>query len=246
MSSEVFPSYTEAEVFADRCVHAVGVTTGFIAAIALVLMALERLPTGAAATIVIYASAYSPCCTSRPLQSSRGQSAGFGARDHAAIFIILAATYTPFAVTRICGTTGMALHAAVWGIALAGAAAKLIAPHRVARLSTLWYLAQGWTCVLTIQPLLSALSPTAFVLLLAGGVLYTVGVAIHLSERVTYHNAIWHGFVLVASACHFAAVMDAVVLGWGGAPQRVGEGRGGPHSLERTGNRLFPVPLRVS
>jgi hemolysin III len=68
-------------------------------------------------------------------------------------------------------------------------------------------------CVLTIQPLLSALSPTAFVLLLAGGGLYTVGVAFHLSERLAYHNAIWHGFVLVASACHFAAVMDAVVLG---------------------------------
>ena len=103
--------------------------------------------------------------------------------------------------------------AAVWGIALAGAAAKLIAPHRVASVSTMLYLAQGWTCIFTMQPLLAALSPTAMVLLLAGGVLYTVGAVFHLSERIAYHNAIWHSFVLVAAACHFVAVLDAVVLG---------------------------------
>ena len=64
----------------------------------------------------------------------------------------------------------------------------------------------------TVQPLLAALSPTAMTLLIVGGLLYTVGVAFHLAERLPYNNAIWHGFVLVASACHFAAVMDAVVL----------------------------------
>jgi hemolysin III len=133
--------------------------------------------------------------------------------DHAAIFIKIAATYTPFAVAKMGGTVGLVLLAAVWGIALAGAAAKLIAPHRVASMSTLLYLAQGWLCVLTMQPLLSALSPTAMILLLVGGVLYTVGVIFHRWERLSYHNAIWHGFVLVASACHFGAVLDAVVLG---------------------------------
>jgi hemolysin III len=208
VSCEVFPSYTEAEVFADRCVHAVGVTTGFIAAITLIISALKQLPTGAATAVVIYAlGMLAMFCFSAAYNLSRGPKRWLWRRcDHAA-------TYAPFAVVKMGGTTGIALLAAVWGIALAGVAAKLIAPHRVASLSTLWYLAQGWTCVLTIQPLLSALLPTAFVLLLAGGGLYTVGVAFHLSERLAYHNAIWHGFVLVASACHFAAVMDAVVLG---------------------------------
>lgn len=215
MSREVFPTYTEAEVFADRCVHAVGVTTGFVAAITLVIIALTHLPTGAASAVVIYAlGMLAMFCFSAAYNISRGPRRWLWRRcDHAAIFIKIAATYTPFAVAKMGDTTGFALLAAVWGIALAGAAAKLIAPHRVAGISTLWYLAQGWTCVLTVQPLLNALSPTAFVLLLAGGVLYTVGVAFHLSERLTYHNAIWHAFVLVASACHFAAVMEAVVLG---------------------------------
>ena len=110
------------------------------------------------------------------------------------------------------GTIGFALLGTVWGIALAGAAAKLLVPQRFGRMSYVLYLAQGWTCLFTVRPLLSVLSPTAMLLLLVGGVLYTVGVVFHLSERLRYHNAIWHGFVLTASACHFAAVLDAVVL----------------------------------
>ena len=215
MSDDAFPTYTEAEVFADRCVHAVGVTAGFIAAITLVIVALKQLPTDAATAVVIYAlGMLAMFCFSAAYNLSRGPKRWLLRRcDHAAIFIKIAATYTPFAIAKMGGTEGIVLLAAVWGIALAGAAAKLIAPHRIASVSPLIYLAQGWTCIFTMQPLLAALSPTAMVLLLAGGVLYSVGAVFHLSERIAYHNAIWHGFVLVASACHFGAVLDAVVLG---------------------------------
>ena len=215
MGDDAFPTYTEAEVFADRCVHAVGITAGFIAAITLVIVALKQLPTDAATAVVIYAlGMLAMFCFSAAYNLSRGPKRWLLRRcDHAAIFIKIAATYTPFAIAKMGGTVGIVLLAAVWGIALAGAGAKLIAPHRVARMSTLIYLAQGWTCIFTMQPLLAALSPTAMVLLLAGGVLYSVGAVFHLSERIPYHNAIWHAFVLVASACHFGAVLDAVVLG---------------------------------
>ena len=215
MSDDAFPTYTEAEVFADRCVHAVGVTAGFIAAITLVIVALKQLPTDAATAVVIYAlGMLAMFCFSAAYNLSRGPKRWLLRRcDHAAIFIKIAATYTPFAIAKMGGTEGIVLLAAVWGIALAGAAAKLIAPQRIASVSTLIYLAQGWTCIFTMQPLLAALSPTAMVLLLVGGVLYTVGVVFHRAERLSYHNAIWHGFVLVASACHFVAVLDAVVLG---------------------------------
>jgi hemolysin III len=215
MGDDAFPTYTEAEVFADRCVHAVGVTAGFIAAITLVIVGLKQLPTDAATAIVIYAlGMLAMFCFSAAYNLSRGPKRWLLRRcDHAAIFIKIAATYTPFAVAKMGDTEGFVLLAAVWGIALAGAAAKLIAPQRIASVSTLIYLAQGWTCIFTMQPLLAALSPTAMVLLLAGGVLYSVGAVFHLSGRIAYHNAIWHGFVLVASACHFVAVLDAVVLG---------------------------------
>jgi hemolysin III len=209
MSDDAFPTYTEAEVFADRCVHAVGVTAGFIAAITLVIVALKQLPTDAATAVVIYAlGMLAMFCFSAAYNLSRGPKRWLLRRcDHAAIFIKIAATYTPFAIAKMGGTEGVVLLAVVWGIALAGAAAKLIAPHRIASVSTLIYLAQGWTCIFTMQPLLAALSPTAMVLLLAGGVLYSVGAVFHLSERIAYHNAIWHGFVLAAAVCHYIAVM---------------------------------------
>jgi len=215
MGDDAFPTYTRAEELADAIVHAIGVTAGAIAAIILVIIALEQLPTDAATAVVIYAlGMLAMFCFSAAYNLSRGPKRWLLRRcDHAAIFIKIAATYTPFAIAKMGGTEGVVLLAAVWGIALAGAAAKLIAPHRIASVSTLIYLAQGWTCIFTMQPLLAALSPTAMVLLLAGGVLYSVGAVFHLSERIAYHNAIWHGFVLVASACHFGAVLDAVVLG---------------------------------
>jgi hemolysin III len=214
VSDDVFPSYTRAELMADACVHAIGVTAGFIAAIVLVAIALEHLPADAAASVVIYAlGMLAMFCFSAAYNLSRGPRRWLLRRcDHAAIFIKIAATYTPFAAAKMGGSIGFALLAAVWGIALAGAAVKLLAPQYFARRSYLLYLAQGWACVFTMQPLLAALSPTAMTLLLAGGVLYTVGVVFHLRERLPYHNAIWHGFVLVASGCHFAAVLDAVVL----------------------------------
>jgi hemolysin III len=214
MSDDVFPTYTEAEVKADACVHAIGVTAGFIAAITLVTVALMHLPTNAATAVVIYAlGMLAMFCFSAAYNLSRGPKRWLLRRcDHAAIFIKIAATYTPFAAAKMGGTVGFALLAAVWGIALAGAAAKLIAPAQLGRASYLLYLVQGWACVFTMQPLLATLSPMAMTLLLVGGALYTVGVVFHLRERLPYHNAIWHGFVLVASACHFGAVLDAVVL----------------------------------
>jgi hemolysin III len=214
MGDDVFPTYTEAEVKADAIVHAIGVTAGCIAAITLVVIALQQLPTTAATAVAVYAfGMLAMFCFSAAYNLSRGPKRWLLKRcDHAAIFIKIAATYTPFAAAKMGGTTALLLLAAVWGIALAGAAAKLIVPQRVASVSTLLYLAQGWMCIFSMQPLLAALSPTAMTLLLVGGVLYSVGVVFHLSERLPYHNAIWHGFVLVASACHFGAVLDAVVL----------------------------------
>lgn len=214
MSDDVFPSYTRAEVIADACVHAIGVIAGTIAAIILVTIALAHLPTGAATAVVIYAlGMLAVFCFSAAYNLSRGPRRWLLRRcDHAAIFVKIAATYTPFAAVKMGGILGFALLGTVWGIALAGAAAKLFMPQRLARASYVLYLAQGWACVFTMQPLLTALSPTAMTLLIVGGLLYTVGVVFHLASQMRYSNAIWHGFVLIASACHFAAVMDAVVL----------------------------------
>ena len=212
--SASFPSYSRAELIADGAVHAVGVIASLAAAAILVAVALTHLPAGAAMSVMIYcAGMLAVFCCSAAYNLSSGPRRWLLQRfDHAAIYVKIAATYTPFAAIKMGGTAGFALLAVVWGVALLGAAAKLTIPGQFVRTSYVLYLAQGWACVFTLQPLLASLSATTALLLVIGGVLYTVGVVFHLWQRLPYNNAIWHGFVLVASACHFGAVVEAVVL----------------------------------
>lgn len=212
--THIFPSYSKGELIADGCIHAISVTLGLIAAAGLVAMALIELPLAAATSVIIYsAGMLAVFCASAAYNLYRGPRRWLLRRlDHAAIYVKIAATYTPFAAIKMGGPAGFALLGVVWGIAVLGAATKLLAPAQMVRTSYVLYLVQGWACVFTLQPLLAALSTTAMALLVAGGVLYTVGVVFHLWSRLSYHNAIWHGFVLAGSACHFGAVLDAVVL----------------------------------
>lgn len=130
--------------------------------------------------------------------------------DHAAIFVMIAGSYTPFALV-VGGRTGHMLLAAVWAIAAVGVAIKLRYPRRFDKLSVLLYLSQGWIVLLALNSITAALSNRALSLLVAGGVVYTVGVAFHLMERLLFHNVIWHIFVLGGAACQFAAIRDAVM-----------------------------------
>jgi hemolysin III len=99
---------------------------------------------------------------------------------------------------------GMVLLGVVWAITAFGATAK--------RTSYVLYLVQGWAVLAAFNSLVPAVSGRVLILLVVGGCLYTVGVVFHLWEKLPYHNAIWHGFVLLASLCHFAAIVDAVGL----------------------------------
>lgn len=130
--------------------------------------------------------------------------------DHAAIFVMIAGSYTPFALV-VGGRAGHMLLAAVWAIAAVGVVIKLRYPRRFDRLSVLLYLSQGWIVLLALDSITAALSNRALSLLVAGGVVYTVGVAFHLMERLLFHNVIWHIFVLGGAACQFAAIRDAVM-----------------------------------
>ena len=130
--------------------------------------------------------------------------------DHAAIFVMIAGSYTPFALV-VGGRAGHMLLAAVWAIAAVGVVIKLRYPRRFDRLSVLLYLSQGWIVLLALDSITAALSNRALSLLVAGGVVYTVGVAFHLMERLLFHNVIWHIFVLGGAACQFVAIRDAVM-----------------------------------
>ena len=126
--------------------------------------------------------------------------------DHAAIFIMIAATYTPLAMNRLGAPYGGMILAAIWCSASFGVAMKILFPRRFEVLSIALYLAMGWLIVTVIQPLHAAMGATDFWLLVAGGLVYSAGVAFYLIERIPYHKAIWHGFVLVAAVLQFSAI----------------------------------------
>jgi hemolysin III len=126
--------------------------------------------------------------------------------DHSAIFIMIAATYTPFAANRLAPPAGDIILAAVWLCASIGIALKLLFPRRFEHASIALYIAMGWMIVTVIKPLHASVAAVDFWLLMAGGLVYSAGIAFYLIERIPFHKAIWHGFVLVAAVLHFTAI----------------------------------------
>ncbi|MFN3310632.1 MAG: PAQR family membrane homeostasis protein TrhA [Thermomonas sp.] len=127
--------------------------------------------------------------------------------DHCAIYLLIAGTYTPFTLVGLRGVVGWWLFGAIWVLALAGVVFKLFYTGRFRRLSTLIYLAMGWLVVVAAGPLLRALDAATLGWLLAGGVAYTLGTLFYLRPRMRWSHAIWHGFVIAGSVCHYISVM---------------------------------------
>jgi hemolysin III len=126
--------------------------------------------------------------------------------DHAAIFIMIAATYTPFAANRLGEPAGNIILGLIWFCATIGVAMKMLFPRRFEMASVAFYIAMGWTILAVVQPLSAHVAAADLWLLLSGGVVYCAGVAFYLTERIPFHKAIWHGFVLAAAILQFAAI----------------------------------------
>jgi hemolysin III len=130
--------------------------------------------------------------------------------DHSAIYVLIAGTYTPFALGVLGGAWGWTLFGLVWGLALAGIAAKLTLGFRFPLASTLLYLAMGWIGVVAARPLMQSLTPAELTWIVAGGLVYTAGVPFYLWKKRPYAHAVWHLFVLGGVACHFVAVLSVM------------------------------------
>ena len=127
--------------------------------------------------------------------------------DHAAIYGLIAGTYTPFALGALRGPLGATVLTVTWTLAALGIALKLKDGFRHPLLSTALYLLMGWLAVLIIHPLVVGIGWTGFGWLAAGGMFYSLGVIFYLWEQLSYSHAWWHGFVLAGSACHYVAVL---------------------------------------
>lgn len=126
--------------------------------------------------------------------------------DHSCIYLLIAGSYTPFTVLVLKGTWGWGLFIFAWMFAIVGIALKLLITRRYPLVETLLYLAMGWAAVVAVAPLKQSLPPKGFALLIAGGLLYSVGTVFYMLRRLPYHHGIWHIFVMAGSACHFFSV----------------------------------------
>ncbi|HEX4157035.1 MAG TPA: hemolysin III family protein [Rhizomicrobium sp.] len=198
--------YTRAEYAVDAVIHVVGVLFAINGGLWL-LFHVTGL--SVVASVSVYCAGLFAMLTVSALYNlwPHGNTREWLRRfDHAAIFIMIAATYTPFAVNRLQAPASGTILGLIWFGATVGVILKMLFPRRFEIASVTLYLGLGWLVVTVIKPLSVALATVDFRLLVAGGLVYSAGVVFYLSERIPYHKAIWHGFVLVAVILHFTAI----------------------------------------
>ena len=213
-SSDRYPGqiswdYDRAEIIADGVVHAIGLCLGFVGAVTIVVIAvrIERIEV---TPILIYVIGLITMLTLSaaynmwPVSPAKWVLRRF---DHSAIYLLIAGTYTPFLVQMKNVLASAGLGIGVWLSAVIGIALKLALPGRFDRLTVVLFLLLGWSGLIAYDSLVSALPSASLWLLGIGGILYSVGALFHVWRGLRFQNAIWHGFVLLAASCHYAAVI---------------------------------------
>ena len=127
--------------------------------------------------------------------------------DHCAIFLLIAGSYTPFTLGVLRGPWGWTLLTIVWVLAVAGIAMKVVAGHRHWWLSMVLYVVMGWLAIVAVKPILALVPLPGILLILAGGVAYSGGLAFFAAHRLRYNHFIWHLFVMAGTVCHYLAVL---------------------------------------
>jgi len=202
------------EEIANSLTHGVGALLAIGGLVVLVMLAALRgdvwhvvsCSIYGASMVILYTASTLYHAVSRPRAKATLQ-----VFDHAAIFLLIAGTYTPFTLVSLQGPWGWSIFGTVWGLAIAGIVLEIAYPRRWPARSLSLYVAMGWVVVVAVKPLLAALPPGGLILLVLGGLAYTVGIGFYAAKRLPYGHAIWHLFVLAGTVLHFFAVLLYVV-----------------------------------
>lgn len=203
-----YPIYSRGERIADGAMHVAGIGFAIIGTIALIVWATGQTSAGTIAGLSVYGALLigsfvaSACYHFTPWERPRPILRRI---DHAAIYLKIAGTYTPL-VILIGSAFAYGILAVVWGLAAFGAVMKLFFWGRPGRWGVGLYLGLGWMSVVLIGSLFAVVPTAAVVLMGLGGLVYTLGAVLFSLDGLRYQNAIWHGFVLAASICFFAAI----------------------------------------
>jgi len=212
MTSPITWNYDRGETIADAVVHTLGIALAVAGAALLAIIAARQGTTTEVAAVTIYLAGllamvgFSAAYNLWPVSPVKWWLRRF---DHSAIYLLIAATYTAF-MLPMHGTAPIVILAILWAVALAGMAIKLFWPGRFDRTSVGLYLSMGWSGVFAFKLVAAAFAPVTLALIGTGGALYSAGVVFHAWRSLRFQNAIWHGFVLTAALCHYAAVVTSL------------------------------------
>jgi hemolysin III len=202
------------EEFANSVTHGIGLGLSVAGFAALLVLAIVRGGAWQIVSCAIYGVSlicvYASSTLYHSLRSQRVKHI-LKVFDHSAIFLLIAGTYTPFLLVNLRGGWGWSLLGIVWGLAAAGIVLKFWFVDRYPILSTGGYVLMGWLALIALKPLLQAVPTIGLIWLLAGGLMYTLGVAFYAWKRIPYNHVIWHLFVMAGSACHYFAVVYSVI-----------------------------------
>ena len=201
--------YSPAEERLNILSHALGL---LLSVVGLVLLIVKAASLGTplhvvsfaifgASLVILYAASTIYHSTDDPSRRTKLRTV-----DHAAIYILIAGTYTPFTLAVLSGTVGWTLFGVSWGMAVTGIVLKLFYTGRFNILSTSMYVFMGWVIVFAVKPLMAALPEEGIFWLFAGGIAYTVGAISYSIKKIPFGHAVFHFFVLAGSACHFISV----------------------------------------
>ncbi len=189
--------------------HAFGLVLSVLALVFLILKAFEKgnilliasfIIFGVSMVLLYAASTFYHSATNSRLRNR------LNILDHASIYVLIAGTYTPFALVTLNGFTGTLIMIVVWAMAITGVILKLFFTGRYQLLSTIMYVVMGWVIIFAIKPLVNNLSTEGLWWLFSGGISYTLGAALFMIDRIPYNHAIFHLFVLGGTFCHFMAI----------------------------------------
>lgn len=203
-------SYTRGEERANWVTHAIGIVASAFGLVWLIGFSHLRGDAWHVVSFTVFGVSLLVLYTASTLYHSQRSDPAkqrFRKLDRAAIYFLIAGTYTPFLLTELRGPFGWTLFGVIWVLCGAGAFFQLFAGERTRFPSTLAYLVLGWLIIVAAGPLLKEVPPGGLWLLLAGGLCYTAGVVFYRWQRLRYHHAVWHAFVLGGSTCHYCAIL---------------------------------------
>jgi hemolysin III len=206
---------TRLEKLVDGWLHGVALGLFTLAVFAALGLAIWQGGLGMASAVAVYAICVITmlgCSMAYNLAENHKRKSLLRRFDHAAIFLMIAGTYTPFTTLRFDGAWAISMTTIVWALALIGAAGKLFLPGLAKRIWIVFYVVMGWLVLAAMGPLVEGVPLAGVILLAIGGALYTLGVPFYVWEKLPFRRAIWHAFVIAAAGVHYAAVLTGVVF----------------------------------